>query len=283
MGKYYYNKDFFQRIDTEEKAYWLGFLYADGCINRIYKNEKLKAMDLEIGLCREDENHLQKFIKSIESNIEIKQKNIKNDNKIYDVSRITVCCTKMCKDLCEKGCTPQKSLSLEFPNTDIVPLNLTKHFVRGYFDGDGCVSINKNNIIQINFVGTFNFLKGVSKFLKDNKIIYKDPSIYEKGKVFEMYIYGADIIEQFYYFLYDNTNIYLDRKHNKFEMFYSNYNSIRKSKSGKQGVQLDTRTNKWCVTGYLNGKQMYLGSYKNKEEAINVRKNFEIEKCRLKQ
>ena len=40
MGKYYYNKDFFEKIDTEEKAYWLGFLYADGCINRMYKNEK---------------------------------------------------------------------------------------------------------------------------------------------------------------------------------------------------------------------------------------------------
>lgn len=37
MGKYTYNKDYFKEIDSFEKAYWLGFLYADGCITRFYK------------------------------------------------------------------------------------------------------------------------------------------------------------------------------------------------------------------------------------------------------
>lgn len=283
MGKYCYNKDFFQKIDTEEKAYWLGFLYADGCINRMYRNEKLKAMDLEIGLCKEDEGHLAKFLNSIESNVEIKHKNVKNKDKKYEVSRITICCTKMCRDLSNNGCTPQKSLILDFPNSDIVSDKLLRHFVRGYFDGDGCVSVNKNNIIQINFVGTYNFLKSISNYLLNNNIIYKEPSIYKKGNAFEVYIYGADIIEQFYHFLYDDSIVYLDRKYEKFKSFYQIYNLNRKSKSGKQGVRLDTRTNRWCVTGYINGKQIYLGSYIDKNEAINVRKNFEIEKCRLKQ
>lgn len=116
MGKFYYNKDFFQKIDTEEKAYWLGFIYADGCINRMYRNEKLKSMDLEIGLCREDEKHLRKFLNYIESNVEIKHKQSKLNGNTYDSSRVTICCTKMCYDLIDKGCTPQKSLSLQFPN-----------------------------------------------------------------------------------------------------------------------------------------------------------------------
>lgn len=94
MTKFYYNKDFFQEINTEEKAYWLGFLYADGCINKIYRNNKLKSMNLEIGLCHKDEQHLQKFLNSIESNIEIKHKKSKSNGKIYESSRIIICCTK---------------------------------------------------------------------------------------------------------------------------------------------------------------------------------------------
>ena len=61
MSKYEYNKDYFSKIDTSDKAYWLGFLYADGCINRFYRGEKLKSMTLELGLCYRDKEHLEKF------------------------------------------------------------------------------------------------------------------------------------------------------------------------------------------------------------------------------
>lgn len=180
MGKYYYNSDFFQDIDTEEKAYWLGFLYADGCINRMYRNEKLKAMDLELGLCREDETHIEKFLNSLESNVEIKHKTIKLNGRIYEASRVQICSTKMCRDLIDKGCTPTKSLTLEFPNTETVPQDLIRHFVRGYFDGDGCVSINDKNIIIANFVGTSDMLHGISDFLMQKNIIVKDSSFHQK-------------------------------------------------------------------------------------------------------
>lgn len=63
MGKYTYNKDYFKEIDSFEKAYWLGFLYADGCITRFYKDEKLKSMSLEITL--------QMMIKIILLNLEM--------------------------------------------------------------------------------------------------------------------------------------------------------------------------------------------------------------------
>ena len=283
MSKYYYNKDFFQNIDTEEKAYWLGFLYADGCINRLYRNGKLVSMDLEIGLAKEDETHLSKFLNSIQSNVPIKSKTVSLNNRKYEAKRVTICCTKMCKDLCEKGCTPQKSLTLKFPDKSCVDNALLRHFIRGYFDGDGCVSISKKNVIQINFVGAFEILDGISNFLLEQEIIYKKPNFYKNGNAFEMYIYGADIIKGFYDFIYSGSLIYLDRKYHKFKIFFDTYNLKRKSQSGKQGVRLDTRTNKWCVTGCLNGRQIYLGSYKNKDDAIDIRKNFEINKCRLKQ
>lgn len=282
MSKYYYDKDFFQNIDTEEKAYWLGFLYADGCINQQYRNGKLKSMHLEIGLSQKDKAHLVKFKECLHSNVPIKNKLSKLDGKLYESSRIAVCCTKLCRDLCTKGCTPQKSLTLKFPNCNIIPNELIKHFIRGYFDGDGCVSVS-NNIITINFVGTMEMLSGISIFLQKNNIIYKNPTIYQKGNAFEMFIYGADIVKQIFLFLYKDSSVYLERKYNKFSDFYKNYDLHRKSKSGKQGVYFNTKTQKWCATGYLNGNRKYLGSFKDKQDAILARKNFEIKKCRLKQ
>lgn len=99
----------------------------------------------------------------------------------------------------------------------------------------------------------------------------------------EMFIYGADNIKKFYKLLYDDSTVSLDRKLKKFEDFYNTYNEIRKSKSGKQGVYLDKRSNKWIATIYLNNERIRLGSFKCVEDAIEIREKYEIEKCRLNQ
>lgn len=90
MCKYTYNKDYFKEIDSFEKAYWLGFLYADGCITRFYKDEKLKSMSLEIMLQNDDKNHLIKFRDALDSNVPIKDKLVAGK---YKSSRIVINCT----------------------------------------------------------------------------------------------------------------------------------------------------------------------------------------------
>lgn len=137
MSKYVYNKDYFEKINTSEKAYWLGFLYADGCITRFYKGEVLKSMSLEITLKDADCEHLIKFKNALESNIPIQHRIITGK---YKADRIVVNCTKICNDLIKLGCTPTKSLTLEFPKKDIIPQDFIRDFIRGYFDGDGGVS-----------------------------------------------------------------------------------------------------------------------------------------------
>ena len=78
--KYYYNEDYFETIDSEEKAYWLGFLYADG-----YISKTTCCSELGIELQKNDYNHLQKFNKSIKGNIEVKyRKSSKYKNKMYN-------------------------------------------------------------------------------------------------------------------------------------------------------------------------------------------------------
>ena len=83
MSKYTYNKNYFEVINTKEKAYILGFLYADGCISSYYKNERLKAMAMEIQLKYDDIELLEKIKNELEANVPITTKTNKIKDKIY--------------------------------------------------------------------------------------------------------------------------------------------------------------------------------------------------------
>jgi LAGLIDADG-like domain len=231
MSNYSYNKNFFEKIDSEVKAYWLGFLYADGCITRFYRGEKLKSMSLELTLKKEDNGHLFRFLNDIDSNIPVKDKKVGE----YLCSRVVINCTKMCRDLIRLGCVPQKSLILEFPSNEILPSEYVKDFIRGYFDGDGCVYFNQTKVFHknknkeylqkhfsVSLVGTFKMLKSIEKILSDNDINPNQKYI-KTGNADQMYIYGVNNIRKFYNYIYNNSTVYLKRKKEKFQYAFSKY------------------------------------------------------------
>ena len=136
-----FNHNYFESIDSERKSYWLGFLMADGVVS---DRAKRGALQLHVHLGTKDRDHLQKFHIDIESK-----------NKIANCSssiRSFHSSDKMCEDLIRHGCTPRKSLTLKYPTT--VPIELTGHFVRGYFDGDGSATIIDGRLF-LQIVGTF--------------------------------------------------------------------------------------------------------------------------------
>lgn len=231
MSKYSYNEDYFKKIDTAEKAYWLGFLYADGCITRYYRNEKLKSMSLELTLQDEDCEHLVKFKNALESNVPIQHKVVNNK---YKSDRIVINCTSMCRDLIKLGCTPTKSLILEFPSSDILPDKYIRDFIRGYFDGDGGVSYTegayynkdrKKEYIQHSyscyFCGNKQFLNELKIVLENNNIKVSDLREDKRSNAVNIYIYGKENIERFKEFLYTEDCVSLSRKYDKF-LFISN-------------------------------------------------------------
>lgn len=232
MSKYYYNEDYFKKIDTAEKAYWLGFLYADGCITRFYRNEKLKSMSLEITLQDSDCGHLEKFKNALESNVPIQHKTINNK---YKSDRIVINCTSMCRDLIKLGCTPEKSLTLEFPNQKILPDEYLRDFIRGYFDGDGGVSYtegiyyNKNRNKEYKqhsyscyFCGNKQFLTQLKYVLEYNNINVSDLREDKRSNAVNIYIYGKENIERFKNFIYKNNCVNLSRKYDKFLFILTN-------------------------------------------------------------
>jgi len=215
-GKYKLNQNYFNKIDNEFKAYWLGFLYADGC-NRIKsKNNKMEYV-LSVALALIDKEHLNKLLNSIQSDSIIKDRVDKNG---YSSSCIHICNKNICEDLNDLGCTPNKSLSLKFPSNDIVPKELVCHFIRGYFDGDGCIHINlQKRSISISFVGTFEFLSVIQDIFLEN-IGIKKTKIFKKGNAYSIQcgdIYACHLI---YKYLYNDCNIYLERKFEKFNTLY---------------------------------------------------------------
>lgn len=205
-----FNEDYFEEIDTEDKAYWLGFIYADGSINPS-KN------CLEISLKESDKSHLEKFKKSIEYSGEVRTKEVKVKGKTYGACRIELYGEKLIKDLQHKGVYARKSLIITFPSEEQVPKKLLLHFIRGYFDGDGSLytyhrkGCNRDEY-ALSIIGTQDFLNGVQNFLISEVNVRKVKLHNQKVTVFE-YKKSWNECLKVLDFLYSNAEIYLDRKY----------------------------------------------------------------------
>lgn len=192
--------DYFENIDTEEKAYWLGFLYADGYVNE-------KTYQIEVSLKREDESHLIKLQNSVKCEEKVLQKIVNG----YPISRVILYSKKMTQDLKNNGCFQAKSLELEPPTEDIVPKNLIRHFIRGYVDGDGCFSTG----LTFSIVGTLPMLEYIIEHLQNNTTISKRGSFTMTGKAHQWTHNSYRDFVKIHDYLYKDANIYLERKYAK--------------------------------------------------------------------
>lgn len=227
-----FNEHIFDQIDSEEKAYWLGFIFADGYISSSPLREGVKSIyQFEISLGIKDIEHLNKFKKFIEFKKDI----------ITDKSRcrFIVANKHLWTTLNELGCTPNKSLSLKFPN---IPQNLVKHFIRGYFDGDGCISRHVHNTCvtpHIELLGTKQMLEHVLLYSGISAKYKHDIRHSEETWSLE---WTKDLGIEFINYLYNNCSIYLNRKYELYQFFKNGSRSVEEFTellSGKNGECLE--------------------------------------------
>jgi hypothetical protein len=201
--KYDVDDSFFEKIDSEEKAYWLGFLYADGYV-RIKKN----AGELKLKLNIKDRNHIELFRKSIKSThkiIDSTSKVIVNGKEHTSLcSTLSIYNTKIVSDLFKLGCLNNKTFKIRMPNIED---EFIRHFIRGYFDGDGCISLSKKSN-SANCLITSNF-----DFLSDLLTILNFGKLNKRGNIFDLVFYSKKNIKNFYELLYNNSTIFLERKY----------------------------------------------------------------------
>lgn len=191
----------FEKIDTEEKAYWLGFIYADGGIAvkrtaKLYFGVKESDKELLINFCR--------FIGIPEDSVKTVPRTVKG--KVYNSQTLEIVSIPLCQSLIRKGVLPNKSLTLAPPTKEVLPKHLITHFIRGYFDGDGGI----NNDGSISITGTLDMVEWIIEHLGEDskrKLSQKDLN----RNTFTYRVAGQkakEILNK----LYLNCNVALDRK-----------------------------------------------------------------------
>jgi hypothetical protein len=219
-GKSYHNvnEKFFNEWSIE-MAYVLGFLFADGCLTRCVKFQSQDYYQLQITIM--DLDLLNKIKELMKSEHPILPRRNSNGKIIYG---ITIGREKITQDLIKLGLTPRKSLIAKFPD---MPEELIKHFIRGYFDGDGSISFSRNKrykggIWKVSFLsGSQNFIKSIRENLhKFTGISEPEIKKHKHAKAYYISYFSQDDIKKLFKYFYDDytlqNKLYLARKYLKF-------------------------------------------------------------------
>lgn len=220
--KYPLFENFFDSIDTEEKAYFLGLLYADGYNNTVKKDVCISLKEEDVELLNKMTNIIQPTKPLFYLDMSPVNRGMKNTKNQY---RITISNKHISEKLVELGCGKAKTSILKFPTNEQVPQYLIHHFVRGYFDGDGSVSNGK--WFKIDIISTPEFLLDLQYILKDNIDINVTKLNYSKKYSKEVNIATLNIggrlqCIRFKEWLYKDATIFLERKKKVFDTKYIN-------------------------------------------------------------
>jgi AraC-like DNA-binding protein len=219
---YRLNENFFDTIDTEEKAYWLGFLYADGGLVH-YEAPRIKTYSIRLGLAEVDLEILERLRDTLYPDKDKPIAAPKHKGGYTGSSQqryLEIHSKHMFTSLVSKGCGLRKSLMLQFPTSDQVPDALIRHFIRGYFDGDGCITWNtKISRIAASFgmVSSKDFVEGAERILAS---IGAPGHLRQHCKSPVWYVHvGRQIsLKRIYHYLYDDATVFLKRKRVKYDL-----------------------------------------------------------------
>ncbi len=223
--KYNLNEHYFDIVDTEDKAYMLGFIYADG--NNLFSQNRIS-----IKLAKRDEDILKKFSsimyydQTVLNYLKLKNKK----GKEFEYVSLNFFSEHLSQQMNKLGVYEAKSYKITYP--EWLDENLHKHFIRGLIDGDGWIYLPKSNrdspnvglicTRQINeyIKSMFESKLGLkSYFAKAHK---QDPNVMCEIRV-KNYHQCKIILD----WLYKDATIYLNRKYNLYLDFLDRYENLR--------------------------------------------------------
>lgn len=233
--KHSVNENYFADIDTEKQAYWLGFIWADGSItktakrcsgpNRFTVSQKIAEIQ-----------HITSFAKEIDSNTRIIIHEPMPDKKI---ASLVINSRPFCINL-EKLGYGTKAVRIHIPN---IQKDLIKHFIRGYFDGDGCLSLYEQHVKkwtihrqEFSITGNPTLIAEIQAVLNQETSVSEiiKPKSYKRTTSVISLRYGKKSdIDALFHYLYDDATVCLKSKYEKFIDYYS-----RQSKCGLQSDAL---------------------------------------------
>ena len=212
MQKYQINKNFFDKIDSMEKAYFLGLIFSDGHH-------------------QEERNMIRIYLQETDKEILIKLNNlIQPEKPLYISDRkekeptfqtqfgLVIQNKHISKKMLEYYCLQNKTESLKFPN--FLKDDLIWHFIRGFFDGDGHIGTLSNSS-RIVICGTLDFCSDLKKILNNNLI---KCSVYKQKNIWKLGISSKHDIYKFCDLIYKNKGeLFLERKYKRYLEFFNEY------------------------------------------------------------
>lgn len=238
-NKYSANYDYFQEINSDERAYILGLLYADGHV---------KTNTQVWGISLIDEWLVKEVAKRVEytGKIHYKKPAIRFNNNLCKAGyELSISSPKMKEDLIQLGCIPKKTLILKYPTLEQVPLEFRSAFIRGYCDGDGSIgfSLSKNEKsprFKVQFTSTKEMCEGImneiiSRGLCDTGIhIYKANNKSDKNTHY-LFVDGIHCV-RFLDWIYNGSTIHLERKWRKYMQLkeYFEYRHLLVTPAGRK-------------------------------------------------
>jgi len=210
-----FDQFYFDEIDTEQKAYWLGFLYADGNIT--------DRGILQLGLGSKDLSHIEEFRLALHSQRKIHsyvKKDKYNSRTIFSIQHFS---SHMAIALQRNGIVPRKTKIITMPQLDFI---LQPHFFRGYFDGDGSVFQTKSDVkkpyqkLTLNIIGNIHFVNQMQDMLIEHLGVNKTKlNIPKHSPEMAYMIYsGTPQVKRIASWMYHDATIWLPRKRERFNI-----------------------------------------------------------------
>ena len=259
MRIYTQNEDYFERIDTPGKSYMLGFLYADG-----YNFTPKNVVTLKIQ--ERDRKVLDLLARDVGTDFKIITKEPEGCG-VQNLCTLRFQGKKISQDLEKLGLVRAKSLILKFPTSDQVPDYLLHHFVRGYFDGDGCICLPKGDptFARISMCVSLDFCLELQKVLAK---IGARTSYVKTSKIHRLDCCGRQqCMKVFRWMFQDAGEYFLDRKRDSL-LKLGQYDTKKSGTSSRYiGVYFLKSRGKYVSSIEHDKKKRRLGCFKTEEEA----------------
>lgn len=199
-----FNESFFSSLDSQASAYFLGLLFADGCVAK-------RANTVEITLAEPDDHVLRDFVHSIEGHgCQIRPR--RRDDRVKTFHRLTLCSKTMADSLIAWGMGPGSKSAMQLNRP--IPVELVGHFVRGFWDGDGHIGRKsfEAGIQSEKFAAQFATM--ISQLGGERPKIRKTST--SAGKPFHVVDVKAERFECFRHELYRDAEYFMKRKRDSF-------------------------------------------------------------------
>jgi hypothetical protein len=260
----------FTKIDTEFKAYFLGLISADGCVYR--QKDRPNSWALSLSLWDVDQELLEKLRDGLNPDIILHRKKSNNPRR-HDMVTLAIGDSNLCRTLSTYGIVPRKTHLLK-PIQNLSE-QLLRHYIRGYFDGDGCVSIdNSKRRAVASICGTQDLLRFID--LHFTSLYAHKVTVREKIGCYTIH-YCGNTAQAFLDWIYNGALIYMQRKYTIYEKLKGT--EFCYDKNSKRNFSFRQEEEEQVVLAYQAGKSLrYIGNVfnisSNKVKAILLKHNI---------